>query len=321
MGAQELISTSSQIFGVFMRVLVILNPSADVGHGIQKKELIEEEGKKRGYLELIVTEDSGHATELSRKAAENGYDLVAAAGGDGTIHEVVNGLVQNGRSKVNLGIIPIGSGNDFAYGLGIPNDVPKSLDIIFGGCTKVVDLGAIKDDRGKFRLFNNNLGVGFDANVVIRVEEVTKLHGFAKYFWGVLKTLILDFQPFHFRMRFDDESVDHDALFVTFGNGTRHGGGFMLTPDAKFNDNLIDTCTVWPIGRLRALMLLNSAVKGTHINLSVVSMRKSETIEISCERPLPIHIDGEVFAQPDDGVRYLQVSSIPAAIKVAVNDG
>lgn len=301
-----------------MRVMVILNPSADVGQGLQKKEIIEAEGQKRGGLDLVVTEDRGHAVKVARMAAEDNYDLVAAAGGDGTIHEVVNGLVQNGRSKVKLGVIPIGSGNDFAFGLGIPSDIPQALDILFGNNTKTVDLGAVQDNRGVFKLFDNNLGVGFDANVVIRVEEITKLHGFTKYLWGVLKTLILDYKPYSFQMRFDHENIVHDTLFITFGIGPRHGGGFMLTPEAAFDDNLIDTCTVQPMGRLRALLLLNSAVKGTHVKLPVTSMRKSHTIDISCDKPLPIHIDGEVFARPQDGVHHIQVSSIPAAIDVAV---
>lgn len=301
-----------------MRVIVILNPSADLGHGLQKKELIKQAGKKRGGLDLVVTEANGHATELSRKAVERGYDFVVAAGGDGTVHEVVNGLVENGRGKAKLGIIPIGTGNDYAYALGIPSDVPQALDLIYSGHTRSVDLGAVEDDRGNFRLFANNLGAGFDANVVIRVEEITRLQGFAKYFFGVLKTLVLDYRPFHFQMRFDDEVIDRDTLFVTFGVGTRHGGGFLLTPEAQLNDDLIDTCTVWPMPRLRALMLLYSAIKGTHIDLPVVSMHQNKRIEISCEKPLPIHIDGEVFADPSDGVHYLKVTSMPSAMEVAV---
>ena len=301
-----------------MRVMVILNPSADVGHGIRKKEIIENEGEKWGGLDLVVTEYPGHAKVLAHSAVESGYDLIVAAGGDGTVHEVVNGLVQNGHSQAKMGIIPIGSGNDFAYGLHIPTDISAALEVVYGGFSRAVDLGAIEDDRGIYRLFDNNFGIGFDANVVIRVEEVTRLHGFAKYFWGVLKTLILDFHPFRFQMNFDDEVADHDVLFITFGIGTRHGGGFMLTPDAQFDDNLIDTCTVWPMGRLRALGLLYAAVKGTHIGLPVVSMRQNREIKISCTQPLPIHIDGEVFAQPADGVHQVTIKSLPAALNVLV---
>jgi len=301
-----------------MRVMVILNPYADLGDGLRKKELIEQEGERLGGLDLAVTENRGHAQNLARLAVEDGYDVVVAAGGDGTIHEVVNGLVQDGRSSVKLGIIPIGSGNDFAYALNIPADVPMAMEVIYGGHSRAVDLGAVVDNRGVYKLFDNNLGIGFDANVVIRVEEITRLHGFLKYFWGVLKTLALDFRPFHFQMRFDDENLAHDVIFVTFGLGTRHGGGFMLTPNAHLEDNLIDTCTVRPMGRLRALALLSSAVKGTHIGLPEVSMRQNQQIEISCTQPLPIHIDGEVFSRPEDGVHQLTITSLPAAVDVIV---
>lgn len=304
-----------------MRVMVILNPSADLGHGIRKKEQIEREGQRWGGLDLMVTESRGQARDLACSAAENGYDVVVAAGGDGTVHEVVNGLVLDGPNNAKLGIIPIGSGNDYAYALNIPADIPAAIAIIYEGYSRLVDLGTVVDDRGKRVLFDNNLGVGFDASVVIRVEAVTRLHGFAKYFWGVLKTLALDFQPRHFEMRFDKENLTQDVLFVTFGLGTRHGGGFMLTPDAKLDDNLIDTCTVSPMGRLRALALLNSAVKGTHIDLPVVSMRRSQQIEITCTESLPIHIDGEVFAHPNDGVHQLTISSLPEAVEIIVKRG
>lgn len=304
-----------------MRVMVILNPSADLGHGLGKMEVVKREGEIRGGLDLVVTDSAGHAVDLARSAAAYGYDVVVAAGGDGTVHEVINGLVQNGQSTAKLGVIPIGSGNDFAYALGIPTTIPESLDVIFNSATLPVDLGAVEDDRGKFELFHNNLGVGFDANVVIRVEEITALHGFAKYFWGVLKTLVLDFRPIHLQMRFDDEQAEHDVLFVAFGIGPRHGGGFMLTPDALVDDNLIDTCAVWPIGRVRALSLLYAAIKGTHTRLSVVSMRQNREIAISSQRALPIHIDGEIFASPSDGVQNLQITSLPAAVKVATPKG
>jgi YegS/Rv2252/BmrU family lipid kinase len=301
-----------------MRVTVILNPFADLGRGVQHKKLIELEGEKWSGLDLVVTDRAGHASELARLAAGEGYDVVVAAGGDGTVHEVVNGLKQELDSGVKLGVIPIGSGNDFAHGLNIPEDIPLAVERIFCGHCRSIDLAAVEDDRGITRLFGNNLGIGFDANVVIRVKAITRLHGFARYFWGVLKTLVLDFRPFRFEMRFDDESLSQDVLFVAFGLGPRHGGGFLLTPTAQKDDNLIDTCTVRPMSRLMALFLLSSAVHGTHIQKSQVTMRQNQQIEISSGEPLPVHIDGEVFAFPHDNVHRLTISSVPDAIEVMV---
>jgi len=301
-----------------MRVMVILNPKADQGHGLRKKDEIVREGQKWGGLDLVLTQYSGHGHQLARTAVEKGYEIIVAAGGDGTVHEVVNGLMTKNTTSVKLGVIPVGSGNDFAYAMDIPLSIPEAVEIIFMGYSRTIDLGFVSDDRDLQVFFDNNLGVGFDANVVIRVEAVKRLHGFPKYLWGVLKTLVLDFRPLHYQMRFDQEIVSEDVLFVTFGLGPRHGGGFLLTPDAVSNDDLIDTCTVRPMGRLRALSLLISAVKGTHITVPIVSMRQNQQIEISCSHPLPIHIDGEVFAHPGDGVHQITVSSLPSAIDLMV---
>jgi YegS/Rv2252/BmrU family lipid kinase len=247
-----------------------------------------------------------------------GYDVIVAGGGDGTVHEVVNGMLQGGSPRTELGVIPIGTGNDFAYAMNIPQEIPIAVEHIFRGQSHSIDLAEVVDDRGIQKLFANNLGIGFDANVVIRVQAVTRLHGFAKYLWGVLKTLALDFRPFRFDMRFDDEELIQDILFVAFGIGARHGGGFMLTPNSLHDDDRIDTCTVTPMSRLRALLLLNSAVQGTHVQKSEVTMRQSKHIEISCREPLPIHIDGEVFAYPQDNVHQMTITSLPAAIEVLI---
>ena len=301
-----------------MRVKVILNPIADLGHGIHKKEIIKSEGEKWGGLDLVVTDRRAHACQLAHEAVSEGYDVIVAAGGDGTVHEVVNGILQDGKSRSKLGVIPIGTGNDFAYAANIPKEIPAAVEHIFRGSIRTIDLAAAVDDRGVYKLFSNNLGIGFDANVIIRMEAITRLHGFPQYIWGVLKTLALDFQPFRIDMRFDDEELMQDTLFVAFGIGARHGGGFMLTPDALHDDDKVDTCTVRPMNRLRALMLLNSAVQGTHVQESEVTMRQSKHIEISSRQPLPIHIDGEVFAYPQDNVYRITITSLPAAIEVMI---
>ncbi len=119
-------------------------------------------------------------------------------------------------------------------------------------------------------------------------------------------------------MRFDSEELVEDVTFVAFGLGARHGGGFMLTPNALNDDDKIDTCDVHTMPRLQALRFLNSAVQGTHLQNPLVTMRQSKYIGISCSEPLPIHIDGEVFAYPADNVRRMTVTSLPSAIDVII---
>ena len=307
-----------------MAIRIILNPNADLGHGADRLALIEETASAlwQQPWRIVQTERPGHAYELAADAIAAGCDTLVAAGGDGTIHEVVNAVFLNGHAdRIRLGIVPLGTGNDFAHAMGIPmNDVPGALAIIAGGVVRLADLAEVIDDHGRREVFENNFGIGFDANVVIRTSEITHLRGFVKYFVGVLTTLYKDFDPIQLRLRFDDEEVNQEVLFLSLGLGPRHGGGFMLTPGALHEDDLVDSCTVSMIGRLKAVSLLSAAMKGTHITEPIVDMRRNREIIISADQPLPIHIDGEVYATLADNVRQLQITSIPSVLRVLVED-
>jgi YegS/Rv2252/BmrU family lipid kinase len=303
-----------------MPIKIILNPTADLGHGIEQRPDIENAARPSEAVAIVQTQRPGHAFELAGKAIEDGCDLLVAAGGDGTIHEVVNAIYYSGQAeRVKLGIIPIGTGNDFAYALGIPlDDVPAAMRTIYGGRVRLADLAEVVDDHGRREVFENNFGVGLDANVVIRTGEITQVRGFVKYMVGVLTTLYRDFSPLRLSMRFDDEKCVADVLFISLGLGPRHGGGFMLTPGAVHDDDLVDSCMAEMMSRPKALSLLNAAVKGTHIKESVVTMRRSKLIEICADTAMPIHIDGEIFARVEDNVRCLSIHSLPDALQVIV---
>ncbi len=301
-----------------MRVRIIMNPWSDQQRAKQHKDRIEQIGKKyHNDLDIVLTERPGHGKELARLAVEEGYDLVVAAGGDGTVHEVVNGLLWGNRAGAKLGVIPIGTGNDFAYALGIPlKDVEGAIDRLFTGKPHLVDLGRIEDSRGGYEYFDNNLGIGTDAVVVIRSEAITRLHGFLLYVVAVIQTIAFYYRTLHLEIAFDDELLNQETLLIAFGVGPRGGGGFFLTPDAIMNDDLIDTCTANPIGRLTMLRLVMQSLKGKHVNSRHVTMRKSKRIEVKSKEPMPIHIDGEMFAYPKDDVRHVIITSVPSMIEV-----
>jgi YegS/Rv2252/BmrU family lipid kinase len=264
----------------------------------------------------VLTRQPGHARLLARQAADEGYDLVVAAGGDGTVHEVVNGLMRGDRADVALGVLPIGSGNDFAFGFGIPLQLEVAVARLFQGQLQAVDLGRVEDERGRFEFFQNNLGIGFDAVVVIRSETITRVHGFMMYLLAALQTIVQYYQTHRLEIRFDEELVRQESLFLALGIGPRGGGGFLLTPDAKTDDNLIDSCLVNPISRLTMLRLLLRGMKGTHVTSPHVGMRQSRRIAVQSQTPLPIHVDGEMFAYPRDNVYQVTITSVPAAIEV-----
>lgn len=301
-----------------MRVKVILNPWADRGRGAEQAAIIQQVAQQYGGVDLVQTQRPGHATELARQASDEGYDLVVAAGGDGTISDVVNGLIRGNKAVAKLGIIPIGSGNDLAWSLGISTKVETAVHKLFTGSPRTIDLARIEDDHGRFRIVDNNIGLGFDAVVVIATENITRVHGFFMYLLATLRTIATYSQMPKIIAHFDDEKVEQTVLFVTFGVGPRGGGGFLLTPNAKQDDDLVDTCTVDKIGRLRIMSLLLTVFNGSHVRSRFVTMRQNKQIRVRADRPLPIHTDGEMFAYPQDNVREITVTSLPRAIDVIV---
>jgi YegS/Rv2252/BmrU family lipid kinase len=297
-----------------MKIIVIFNPWANRG-GAQKHRSTVEALCRLHQIALTYTQGAGDAQKMAYEAAVSGYDVVVAAGGDGTVHEVVNGLYQ-AQTKCRLGILPVGSGNDLAFGLGVPKKLDAAIDRILHGKPTAIDLARVEDENGRFLIADNNIGVGFDAQVVIETESIKRIGGFLLYLIATFRTLIYNFVPYPLTARFDGESVEQNALFVAFGVGRRGGGGFLLTPNASHHDNKVDSCFVRPVSRLQALLIMPSTLNGRHVNQSYITMRQSETITIHSDKPMPIHVDGEVFAYPSDQIHSIMIHSLPNAVHV-----
>lgn len=298
-----------------MKRLIILNPWANRGGARRQKKALTQLCQQHGF-HLVVTTRAGEATQLAYQAAQDGMQMVVAAGGDGTVHEVVNGLYKHPKPRPVLGVLPIGSGNDMAYGLGIPMKLETAVQRLLTGTPCPIDLAHIEDEHGRSRLADNNIGIGFDAQVVIETEAINWSGGFFLYLYATFRTLYHHFHPYSFSAHFDQEHVAQEALFVAFGLGPRSGGGFLFTPKASNIDNLIDSCWVKPMNRLRAITLLPSAMTGNHVNSPLVTIRQNSQIIVQSTRPMPIHVDGEIFAYPHDNVKKVTIRTIPAAIEV-----
>ena len=203
-------------------------------------------------------------------------------------------------------------------GVTLPAKPEEAVRLLFSGTARPIDLARISDDRGKSSVFQNNFGIGFDAIVVMRTETITRLHGFPMYFGAVLQTIFFYYQIPYLEIMFDGEAVNQRSLFLYGGLGPRGGGGFLITPDARWDDDRIDTCLVNPVNRLVMLNMLTKVMKGSHVTSHHVTMRRNRQMSVRSTMPMPIHLDGEMFAYPRDNVRQVTITSLPAAVQVIV---
>ena len=209
------------------RTKIILNPNADLGRAWRSAADLRPVVDEFGGTDWSGTVYPTHATELARQAALDGYELVIAAGGDGTVHEVINGLMQApAERRPRLGVIPMGSGNDFAHSIGMTIDPPRALRQIFTGTPQRIDIGRLEDNLGRSEYWDNTIGIGFDATVTIRSRRIPYLRGFLIYLVSVLQTIILNHDAPRLSITSDLETWQEDILMLVLCNGGREGGGF-----------------------------------------------------------------------------------------------
>jgi YegS/Rv2252/BmrU family lipid kinase len=299
------------------KVKLIFNPMSDRGRSGQKASDLQAIVDKMGGADWVGTDYPGHATELAEQAGKDGYDTVVALGGDGTAHEVVNGLMQLPEDqRPALGLIPIGSGNDFAFASGISMNPQVAMQRIFRGTPAPVDIGVITDGNGRTEYWDNSVGMLFDAAVNIQSRRITRLYGFAMYLVAVIRSIIENYDPTRLKLTIDGTSNEHELLMLTLGNGPREGGGFMTTPDARNDDGQFDYLMITPISRLMMFRLLPEAMKGTHARFDCVTLGCFRSLELEADRAVPIHLDGELWAPYEADVRELTVGILPGALNL-----
>jgi len=278
-----------------MKLKLIANPVAGWGNARTAVPVIEAELKRYGLTaDLIWTERPWHAAEIARQVALDGYDLAVAIGGDGTVHEVVNGLA---GSETALLIVPVGRGNDFLPNLDAATDIRTICHHLVEGQTRQVDIGRVWVDDQPPRYFVNAIGIGFDAQVALEVRQVPFLSGMPLYMAGLFRTLALSYQTPAATLRFDDEpAVTQTLTLIAIGNGRRYGGGFLICPHARVDDGRFDVCYARGLGRLAILGLLPHVIKGTHLDKEPVSYRQATRVEVLLSQPLAVHAEGENLA-------------------------
>jgi len=311
------------------KIKVIFNPAADRGHARELAPQIKAWLSENGEIGWAETSRPGEAIELAARACEEGYEVVVAAGGDGTTQEVVNGLMasRGGRGETScgtLGLIPIGSGNDFAWMVGVAPGVRRTRDLalikaavekIQAGQTRVIDLGRICDETNTCRYFDNGVGIGFDAIVNTESRKLKPLRGFLMYLVAVLKTMWLYYRAPQTVLELDGQRIEKHLLMISVANGRRYGGGFYVTPRAEIDDGLFDICLVEQVSRVEMLKLMTLFMKGTQATNPHVQMARAKKVSLRCGEGYAVHADGEVLAT---SAKSLTMEILPKKLEVIV---
>ena len=268
----------------------IVNPSAGGHHGTKiKKALrsIQERLKERGVKYVIhLTDMPGHATELTASLIKNGATNIIAVGGDGTLHEVINGF--DNFENVNMGIIPCGTGNDFATAIGLPLDTVKALDIILDGQAKYTDFMQMQGVRGL-----NIIGMGIDVDVLKKYRALKKKTKF-KYTMCLIKTLF-NFEYSDFDAEINGVKTHYRSFMACVANGTMYGGGIPVCPIANPTDNYLDFVVVKEIKKLGLIRAFLKLKKGKILTLPQAHHEKMKNIKITTDKPVTINVDGELY--------------------------
>ena len=303
---------------------IIVNPTAGRGAGEQAipriKRMLNEYDLD---FDLVRTERPWHAAELAQEAATAGYDVVVAVGGDGTANEVLNGLMRakrvsesaSQREECAMGIVCVGRGNDFAYGMGIPADLEEGCRALAQDHRRTVDVGW--DAGGLYpegRYFGNGVGIGFDAVVGFEAVKMTRLTGFPSYIVAVLKTVLLYYKAPLTKIKYDGETITQPSLMISIMNGQRMGGGFYMAPDGKPDDGMFDLCIAHEVSRPRLFGLIPHFMRGTQATQEPIKMEQARKVVVTAvEGVLPAHADGETLCIEG---QYLEMELLPRQIEI-----
>jgi YegS/Rv2252/BmrU family lipid kinase len=275
---------------------LFVNPAAGRGRARQRaksiRRLLAESGVE---FEEIQSSAVGDLEYKVFAAASAGADRIIVAGGDGSVHEAVNGILRS-ASKTALGVIPVGTGNDFAKACSIPLHWEDATRLLADRIGSDMPLRYIDTGRMNDRYFANGVGIGFDAkiNQIARSNRlpIGDLVYLIAVFQGVWDGVITP----NIRMRFDDNDYEGSVTLVEVCNGHFVGGMFQIAPMAKNDDGFLDLVFVKPVGRLRIFALLPRLIKGSHITAPEVNCVPVNSISLVADEPVPSHLDGEIQA-------------------------
>ena len=277
-----------------MNTGVIVNPLGCRGNALPSWRELESRLCQQYQFDVCLTERAGHGTELVRDLAEQGFRRVIAYGGDGTLNEVVNGAM---GTDLEVGLIPAGTGNDWARTVGIPKDQSAAAEIAFNGKAKQIDVGECLGNK----FFLNIAGAGFDAVVAKRIGEakggLAALPPSARYFWCVLSTF-MSYKGAEVQVQLDGEkAIINDLTLFAVANAKYYGSGMKIAPGVEPDDGLFEVVWGSGVSRLELPGLLKQVYSGDHVDHPKVQVKRAKEVELWSELPVPVHIDGDVCGE------------------------
>lgn len=298
-------------------ILCIMNGHASKGQAARKTDRIKKAfADRKQDIDLVMTGQHRQAILLARQGAEAGYEIIIAAGGDGTVNEVANGIMLSGR-KVSFGILPIGRGNDFAYSAGIPSDIDRAVDLILTTAARPIDVGLLYGGNAlDGRYFLNGAGFGFEPEVNFRASSYRNVNGFASYLLAFFHCFCFIPKPYDMSMTVDGEEILLKTQQISVCNGRRMGAAFIMGPEAVINDGKLDVVYAnRPLKRLGITAIALRFFSGTQLKNSAMSMKRAEkSVILRTTRPeMKIHVDGEEISRDSD---YCRVEMIENGLRL-----
>lgn len=297
-------------------VKVILNPAAGRGYGAKAEPEVRKYLAAEGVcFDLVKTEGPWHAAELAARAAKDGFETIVGAGGDGTANEIINGLMtasHNGTTP-KMGVIPAGSGSDFASGVGLPLDLQEACRRLARNRATAIDIGRVIVPGQAPRYFGNVVGIGFDGAVLMETLSMRRLRGLPLYLIAVLKAIFLHYEAPIMTIDYNGQRLEMPTMLISVANGPREGGGFSIAPEAKPDDGILDLCIARKVSQLTMLRLIPHFLRGTHVNLDPITMAQTEGVTVTSPDGLVAHVDGEILCTD---AREIQCEILPGVLKV-----
>jgi diacylglycerol kinase (ATP) len=299
-----------------MTAKIILNPYAGRWKGREKRQEIENTLKSLSIkFDLVMTEGPNHGTELAYQAVKNGYDLIISAGGDGSFSEVMNGIVSAAQDTQQeptpMGVLPLGTVNDFMVNMGIPRNISDAAKVISAGYSRRIDLGIVTaSDYQKLnqrkRYFHNNSAIGLEPCITLIQQRIPWIRGSIRYVIAALLGVLQNPQ-WKMHLHWEDGKYEGPATLVTVGNNPLTGGVFYMAPHADPFDGKLDCVFGSVPSRLRILQLLPRTMKsgaGNYVEHPAIQEINVSWLKIHTDQPTPLHVDGEILYEATQDIEY-----------------